>query len=226
MYAPEFKGREMPYMLNYLSVRLKNSLPSAAPNTPVEQTYRALTFTGNTSDSVALYLGTSGCLKVMDPVYTNADTIPSLPYKMDPAIPISNLSRIITDPEHPAQPAPQYFPEPAHGWCYYYQKADLARQKGDWQEAARLGTEAFDKKLLPNTPTDWPLFIEVFGQVKNWEKASQLTENAYATNPGLQPALCNIWDRIAEQPQSDEDKASIKYAKSYIKCGSQPAREN
>jgi hypothetical protein len=218
MYAPDFKGREMPYMLNYLSVRLKNSLPSAHPDTPVSQSYRALTFTGNTSDSIALYIETGGCLKVMDSVYTNADTIPDLPYKMEPAIPLSDLSRIVTDPEKPATPAPQYQPEPAHGWCYYYQKADLARQKGDWQEAARLGTEALDKKLLPNTPTDWPLFIEVFGRVKNWNKAAELTENAYATNPALQPALCKIWDRIAEQPQDDDGKASVKYAKSYIKC--------
>ncbi|NMB59424.1 MAG: hypothetical protein GYA12_09665 [Chloroflexi bacterium] len=226
MYAPEFKGREMPYMLNYLSVRLKNSLPSARPDTPVEQTYRALTFKGNTSDSVALYLDSGGCLKVMDSLYTTAETIPGLPYKMEPAIPLSNLSRIETNPDTPAVPAPQYFPEQPHGWCYYYQKADLARQMGNWEEAARLGTEALEKKLLPATPSDWPLFIEVFGRVQNWNRAAELTENAYATNPAIQPALCKIWDRIAEQPLDDEGKASVKYAKSYIKCIDTGVKEN
>jgi hypothetical protein len=225
MYAPDFKGRDMPYMLNYLSVRLKNSLPSADPDTPVTQTYRALDFTGNTSDSVALYLDTGGCLKVMDSVYTTADTIPDLPYKMEPAIPISNLSRIVTNPEKPAIPAPQYQPEPAHGWCYYYEKVDLARQEGDWHEAARLGTEALDNKILPNTPTDWPLFIDVFGHTNNWKKATGLTESAYATNPGLQPALCALWDRIAKQALDDNGKASVKYAKSYIKCGEPADKE-
>ena len=213
MYAPDFQGREMPYMLNYLSVRLKNSLPSAAPDQPVNQTYRALTFTGNTSNSLALYLSTNGCLKVMDPVYTNADSIPSLPYKMEPAIPLSNLSLIETDPENPAVPAPQYFPEPEHTWCYYYQKVDLARQKKDWKEAARLGEEAMNKGISANTPTELPVLIEAFGMVKNWDQATNLTEKAYATNPSLRPSLCALWDRIALSAQSDEDKKTIKYIK-------------
>jgi hypothetical protein len=219
MYAPDFKGRQMPYMLNYLSVRLKRSLPSAKPNQPVEQTYRAMEFKGNTSNSLALYLGTNGCLKVMDPVYTNADTIPQLPQKMVPAIPISNLSLIETSPENPVNPAPQYFPEPEHTWCYYYQKADLARQMGDWELAARLGEEAFSKGYLPNTPTEWPVFIEAFGHIKNWEKAVKLTEDAYATNTLLRPALCTIWDRISLDPQSEDDKGKIKGIKSLIGCG-------
>ncbi len=219
MYSPDFNGRQMPYMLNYLSVRLKNSLPSAAPDQKVEQTYRAFTFNGNTSNSLALYLSTNGCLKVMDSIYTNADAIPNLPYKMDPAIPISNLSLIETDPEKPAVPAPQYFPEPEHTWCYYYQKADLARQKGDWEEAARLGDEALSKGTLPNTPTEWPVLIEAYGHVKNWDQAMKLTENAYATNPLLRPSLCSVWDRVSGSMQSADDLGKIKYIKSYIGCG-------
>jgi hypothetical protein len=219
MYAPDFQGREMPYMLNYLSVRLKNSLPSAKPDQPVNQTYRALTFTGNTSNSLALYLSTNGCLKVMDSIYTNADSIPSLPYKMEPAIPLSDLSLIETDPEKPAVPAPQYFPEPEHTWCYYYEKVDLARQKKDWKEAARLGEEAINKGISANTPTELPVLIEAFGMVENWDQATKLTENAYATNPSLRPSLCALWDRIAQPTQSDEGKKTIKYIKSYISCG-------
>jgi hypothetical protein len=219
MYAPEFTGKQMPYMLNYLSVRLKTSLPSAEPNQPVEQSYRAMTFNGNTSNSLAIYLGTNGCLKIMDPIYTNADNIPRLPYKMEPAIPISNLSLIVTSPELPVTPAPQYLPEPEHTWCYYYQKADLARQTGDWELAASLGEEAFSKGYLPNTPTEWPVFIESFGHVKNWEKAVKLTEDAYATNTLLRPALCAVWDRIARAPQSEDDKGKITNIKNLIGCG-------
>jgi len=29
-----------------------------------------------------------------------------------------------------------------HGWCYYYQKANLARQQGDWEQVIALGREA------------------------------------------------------------------------------------
>jgi hypothetical protein len=219
MYAPDFSGRQMPYMLNYLSVRLKTSLPSVKPNQPVKQTYRAMEFNGNTSDSLALYMDTNDCLKVMDPIYTNADSIPKMPYKMEPAIPISNLSLIETNPEKPATPAPQFFPEPEHTWCYYYQKADLARQTGNWEEAARLGEEALAKGFTPDTPTEWPLFIESFGHVKNWKWAVKLTEDAYATNTLLRPALCTVWDRVSLEPQSEDDKGKIKGIKSLIGCG-------
>ncbi len=219
MYAPDFDGRQMPYMLNYLSVRLKKSLPSAKPDQPVSQTYRAFTFEGNTSNSLALYLGTNGCLKVMDPVYTNAESIPSLPDKMEPAIPISNLSLIDTSPVSPAVPAPQYFPEPEHTWCYYYQKVDLARQVGDWDEAARLGNEALSKGLTPNTPTELPVLIDAFGHVEDWDQAIKFTENAYATNPSLRPALCDLWDRIAADVQNERALKKNSYVKDYVSCG-------
>ncbi len=226
MYAPEFEGRDMPYMLNYLSVRLKNSLPSAKPDLPVEQSYRALTFKGNTSNSLALYLKTNNCLKVMDPIFTNADSIPGLPYKMEPAIPISNLDLIDTNPEKPVTPAPQYGPEPGHTWCYYYQKADLARQNGDWQEAARLGDEALEKGFLPNTPTEWPVLIEAYGHVENWTMATKLTEDAYATDQSLRPALCSVWERIASVTTSEKGVSKVQYMKNYVKCGTPLDTEN
>jgi hypothetical protein len=219
MYAPDFKGHDMPYMLNYLSVRLKNSLPSAKPNLIVEQSYRAMKFTGNTSDSLALYLPNIQCLKVMDPVFTNAEMIPGLPFKMEPAIPISNLSLIELSPESPAMPPPQFHPEPEHTWCYYYQKADLARQMGDWELAARYGEEALSKGYIPDTATEWPVLIEAFGHVKNWKKAIDLTEQAYATIPELRPGLCGIWDRIAENSVTEIEMKNITYIKNVIKCG-------
>ena len=42
----------------------------------------------------------------------------------------------------PSPPPMLFGPEPPHTWCYYFQKADLARQRGDWDEVARLGDEA------------------------------------------------------------------------------------
>jgi len=31
------------------------------------------------------------------------------------------------------------FPEPAHDWCFYYQKASLAAQDNNWQQVAGAG---------------------------------------------------------------------------------------
>ena len=67
IYAPNLSASEaMPYLLLYTKARLDGSLPTLAPNTPVTFDYRAMTFTGNTSNSVALYMSFPGCLRVLD----------------------------------------------------------------------------------------------------------------------------------------------------------------
>lgn len=50
--------------------------------------------------------------------------------------------------------------EPAHDWCYYYQKASLARQIGDWNEVVRLGEEASTLELSPVDEIEWMPFLE------------------------------------------------------------------
>ncbi|MFH1035356.1 MAG: hypothetical protein V1806_12680 [Pseudomonadota bacterium] len=65
-----------------------------------------------------------------------------------------------------AQPYPRpmdpaiFGPEPAHGWCYHYQKAALARQMGDWLQVERLGQQAQDLGLAPRDPLEWLPFLE------------------------------------------------------------------
>ena len=52
--------------------------------------------------------------------------------------------------------------EPVHDWCYYYQKAQLARQQRDWQLATQLGDEALKEGYGPNDPMEWLVFLQAF----------------------------------------------------------------
>ncbi|NMC79412.1 MAG: hypothetical protein GYA59_08635, partial [Chloroflexi bacterium] len=57
--------------------------------------------------------------------------------------PSSHVDRIETGASPQRPPENIFGPEPSHDtWCYYYQKASLARQEGDWEEVVRLGDEA------------------------------------------------------------------------------------
>ena len=47
-----------------------------------------------------------------------------------------------------------YGPEPAHGWCYYFEQAELAAQDGDWVRVAALGDKAFSLNHYPNDPVE------------------------------------------------------------------------
>jgi hypothetical protein len=33
--------------------------------------------------------------------------------------------------------------EPEHGWCYFFESAELARSNGDWERVVGLGDKAF-----------------------------------------------------------------------------------
>ena len=67
------------------------------------------------------------------PVYSESDSL--LVQKIGE---YSHLDRIVPSGPSPT-PSPKIFGyEPEHDWCYYYQKASLARQIGDWEEIGRL----------------------------------------------------------------------------------------
>ena len=87
---------------------------------------RNLKFSGNTSDAIAiLHQGENRCLQVLDAPYAAQ---PFYEQDQQQLVGVSNVSRILTDSKT-AAPDPNIFgPEPPRTWCYYYEKADLARQ--------------------------------------------------------------------------------------------------
>jgi hypothetical protein len=72
----------------------------------------------------------------------------------------SNLGNVITD-EKSAVPMQMVFgAEPEHGWCYYYQSAALALQRGDLQTVLTLKQEAQKNGYAPADPVEWSPFLQ------------------------------------------------------------------
>jgi hypothetical protein len=116
---------------------------------------------------------------------------------------VSNPARIIADPQAPP-PNPDIFgPEPAHDWCYYFQKGDLARQEKNWDTAIQLYQEAQQNGFEPAFGAEYIPFIEAYAQTGNWQKASELTRAAQKTNAGLKKLLCNNWLYLSKIPAAD-----------------------
>ena len=87
-------------------------------------------------------------------------------------------------------------PNRPHNWCYYYEKADLARQAGDWNQVAHLGDEAFAASYRPDDLSEYLPFIEAYARLNRWNDAKQLTLSTADTMPILEPALCGLWQRV------------------------------
>ena len=57
---------------------------------------------------------------------------------------LAQASRVenIAPAASPVPPAGLFGDEPPHAWCYYFERASLAAQQGDWALVARLQLEA------------------------------------------------------------------------------------
>lgn len=109
---------------------------------------------------IAIYPGTQSCLHVLDGREVD------LPGLMDDAVvtEVAPYSRIdLIDPTASPSELPTFLRgEEPHPWCLYYQQMDLARQKGDWTEVARLADEAQAKGLTPEDVSEWMPALQAY----------------------------------------------------------------
>jgi hypothetical protein len=216
IYDPQNHSRQMNYMIYNIDSRLGLGLTALESGLPIEQAYRIASFSGNTSKMVVLFAAPSRCIKVIDPA-TDA-LLPHKPAYIDEATPLSNLDLIKVDPSNQAQPPRQFFgDEPDIGWCYYFQKADLARQQQDWAEVARLGDLAQaqpihyghaqgneSKSLFALAdPSELIPFIQGYAQIGEWGKAIEFTKQAFEDEPKIANMICPIWYDLYQTRPSD-----------------------
>jgi hypothetical protein len=61
-------------------------------------------------------------------------------------------------------------PEPVRGWCYFFEKAELALQRGDFEEVVRLAEQAEQEDQSPNEGIEWMPFARAYAQLGMVEK--------------------------------------------------------
>lgn len=219
VYAPDNHSDQLSYMFYFPTVRLGYGLKDLEKGIPIRQNYLAATFTGNTSQAVAIYYGTDACLRVLDPLL-DADHYALKPEMRRAALISSTLPILPAAVGEGTKPPEQVFgTEPAHTWCYYFEKADLARQQGDWEEIARLGELAFAAGDNPNDPLERAPFIEGYAHVGDWAVAEELTYASIRVTPLVRWPLCRLWQRIDEQaPPSPEKEAALSNVFAQLEC--------
>ncbi len=222
IYAPDYRATEpMPYLLLYTKARLKGSLVSLESGTSVDFNYRATTFEGNTKKSVVIYYPYPACLRVMDNRFTNKNSIQDLPYQLTDAILLSNLGNIIKNPEHPVVPPKSLFgSEPSHGWCYYFYKAELARQENKWETVISLLDDANNLGLKPIHQSELLPFVEAYVRTGRWQTALEMAQAAIQTDPSVRTGFCQTFIRIVrdEEPNPPDRDLFNSFNKEF-NCG-------
>jgi hypothetical protein len=142
----------------------------------------------------------AACMHLIDgvlPVYSENE---------DPLVPqvgpYSHIDRVLPTGVAP-QPAARIFgSEPAHDWCYYYQKASLARQTGDWAEIGRLYDQALTLKLEAGDKSELFPFYEALVNLGRYSDARALFNKEIKGRPRVRFPLCASLSKDPGYPAS------------------------
>ncbi len=209
-YDPEASGNKQNYEITEISQRLGNVLPSLEPDLPIEHGF----FKGNTSRSITIFKTSSGCLHVLRP---EDKYYRDIALTLNDAMLLSDGGLIEANPIKPASPPAMFYPEPVHGWCYYVEKAELARQEEEWSKITEIADEVESQSLSPLVPFDWAVFVEGFAQTGDFERASDYLDRIASQPPGYDNALCAFIERLSSGVDgggalvTDEAKAQCNF---------------
>lgn len=220
IYAPDNRSTQIPYVLFYPTSRTQpgGSLPGLQAGLPINYDYAIGKFSGNTSQSVAFYFQPPGCLRLLDPEIDSQNHFITDESMMRDAARLSSSAWIKADST--AHMPEVYGPEPAHGWCYYFERADLARQLGDWGSVVKLGDQAFKLNDYPNDPVERFVFVEGYARGGNWARVKELTIESYKVSPNyVGPLLCKFLNRLdREVSASKEKQTSLNELRTKFSC--------
>ncbi|HSL31291.1 MAG TPA: hypothetical protein VK900_18965 [Anaerolineales bacterium] len=178
--------------------------------------HRNVTFTGRSDNILVVsFEPASGqCLYVIRPQDASFRKLPPL---LREASQLSAVNRIdvSASPGSPFLQAIELdYPD---DWCTYYQKADLARQKEDYEEVAALWQQARDKGFSPDAYFEYMPFIDAFVQLGGWEDAVKLTLDVRRRFPISRLTSCDYWHSLPASPERD---SALEKLEAKLDCSS------
>lgn len=145
----------------------------------------------------------NGCVR-----FINGDAPELSPNDADRLIlvaPHSKLENVLAaQTNFPVMPSYVFGEEPERGWCYYYQKADLARQRGEWEQIPVLLQEALDKGYYPEDALEWMPFLQAYAVQGDVEKMRS-TLKLVALNRQLSLQTCAVMRNFIEQETLNQE---------------------
>ena len=112
----------------------------------------------------------------------------------------SEIEHILTEATSHTPPEIVFGPEPAHDWCYIYQKATLARQRGDWELVYALDTEASQKGSAPKDSIEWMPFLQASAIMGDSTRLEEIAPSMMG-NPFITQQVCQILTGMELSPE-------------------------
>jgi len=186
---------------------------------PLEDSKLTMNFSGNSNKMLLLSFNPEldRCLWILQPQDTNLRLVNEDMRQLSAGSNIDLIKQ--SEGVEPSLPESIYGKQDNQTWCYYFEKADLARQYDQWDEVVRLWEESQSIGERAGNGFEYIPFIEGFGHQGNWDEVKSLTKFAKRITKGLEPSLCSALDRLAiNAPASQERDETINDLKNDLNC--------
>ena len=165
-------------------------------NAAYQRIDRSFIFKGNSANAISYRYRPPGCVQILDGTYANSIAIANLTDLQAKELAFTNLDLIKAEPAH--DPFAKLFTEEASdSWCYYFEKADLARQNQDYSKVAELGDAAITSALHPRIASEWLPFLEGYLWNGRWERAEWVIKQIRSSGANYTSGMCYTLKRIS-----------------------------
>ncbi len=183
---------------------------------PIQVDLRSIKYEGSSTELIGvLNRPTSGCLVILDGGYLGNPLIDSTNLNI---LKLSNLDQIDLEAT-PVTPDPMIFgKEPEHNWCYFFQKADLGRQKQEWIEITTLMDESFTSGLDARYSLEYLPLLEAQYYLQDWHGYIETSQKILSRNSGFENFLCTQWERIEREAGTPPPPEVVTEMKGVLDC--------
>lgn len=211
--------RKVPYKFALLQSNDKDVFKNLIPGVDFTDDFRTYTFNGNTSKSILVFYDGANCLRVMDATLTPPPGL--IDFYTPGMLDAAELSDpgLILQQNQANPPVNVVGSEPAHGWCYYFEKAELARQYGDYQGTIDLLKEAQSMGFEPVIPTEWYPFLDAYLNLGKTEKALTVSQDVLSTGSKVyETGVCNLWQNYRNSLTDPKAIETVDSAMKSLSC--------
>ncbi len=214
MFAPQKKSTEIDYLMFDFTSRDKSVLPVIQPDLPVSHTIRSLSYESNTSEILSAYWNGHDCVWLL---FVDEAQPYGIPAPLREYTVLSEPDQIITNPTSDRTVATVLADEPAHEWCYFYQKAQLAKQLSDWEEVIRLAQQAQVGGYQAVNGFESLPFLEAYLHTGDYEQAFTLSEEIQR-KAGYEDVICDLWSDIFINMENDNSGSFEQNVQETFRC--------
>lgn len=204
----DFDGRQIVTYAFSMNEIVDNDVTEKALNQIVVSIEGRLEYEADLAHVVVVAMPRGGsCLRVID---QNHIELPPRSSGVLAALGVnSDTSYIVAEGEPPDPPKLIFGEEPLHTWCYYFQKAELARQQADWEQIARLDDMAMENGFEPRDQTEWIAFIDGYSHLAQYDRARELIDIVIEEVPLARRDLCRLLDQLEQDTSSQAEQTAF-----------------